>query len=134
MRASSLAQAELRLLRPAEPSAFTSTELDDLPEPARRHLTQAITPGTPLATSARLRMRGQIKIGRWLPFRARQVLDPHHSCSTNPFHFVRSAANQYNEVAPRSTRIPRPIGPGRTSCGPSPRSSASFLPFPCRSC
>jgi Family of unknown function (DUF6544) len=23
-------------------------------------------------------MRGRIKIGRWLPFRARQVLDPHH--------------------------------------------------------
>jgi hypothetical protein len=36
----------------------------------------------------------------------------------NPVHFVRSAANQYNEVAPRSTRIPRPIGAGRTSCGP----------------
>jgi hypothetical protein len=27
----------------------------------------AIAPGTPLATSARLRMRGQIKVGRWLP-------------------------------------------------------------------
>jgi hypothetical protein len=73
-----LAQAERRLLRPAERGTFTSEELDGLPEPARRHLTQAITPGTPLATSARLRMRGRIKIGRWLPFRARQVLDPHH--------------------------------------------------------
>ena len=27
---------------------------------------------------ARLRMRGHIKVGRWLPFRAREVLDPHH--------------------------------------------------------
>jgi hypothetical protein len=38
----------------------------------------AVAPGTPLATSARLAMRGSIKVGRWLPFRARQVLDPHH--------------------------------------------------------
>jgi hypothetical protein len=76
--ASAMAQVERRLLRPAEPGAFTSAELDGLPEPARRHLAQAIAPGTPLATSARLRMHGHIKIGRWLPFRARQILDPHH--------------------------------------------------------
>jgi Family of unknown function (DUF6544) len=37
----------------------------------------AIAPGTPLATAARLRMRGHIKIGRWLPFRAEQTLSPH---------------------------------------------------------
>ena len=30
-----------------------------------------------MATTARLDMRGQIKLGRWLPFRAHQVLDPH---------------------------------------------------------
>jgi hypothetical protein len=68
--------AEGRLLRPAEPGGFTSAELDGLPELVRRHLAQAIASGTPLATSARLRMRGHIKIGRWLPFRARQVLNP----------------------------------------------------------
>ena len=33
-----------------------------LPEPVRR-LAQAIAPGTPLATLARLRMRGRIKVG-----------------------------------------------------------------------
>jgi hypothetical protein len=39
----------------------------------------AITPGTPLAQAARFRMRGSIKVGkRWLPFRAREVLAPHH--------------------------------------------------------
>jgi hypothetical protein len=73
-----LSELESRLLRAAEPGAFTAAELDGLPEPARRHLAQAIAPGTPLATSARLRMRGHIKVGRWLPFRARQVLNPHH--------------------------------------------------------
>jgi hypothetical protein len=30
-----------------------------------------------LAASARLRMRGHIKVGRWLPFRAHQILTPH---------------------------------------------------------
>ena len=34
-------------------------------------------PGTPLAVCARLRMRGRIKVGRWLPFSAREVLNPH---------------------------------------------------------
>jgi hypothetical protein len=67
---------EGRLLRPAGAERFGPAELDGLPEPVRRHLGQAIAPGTPLATSARLRMRGSIKVGRWLPFRARQVLSP----------------------------------------------------------
>jgi hypothetical protein len=68
---------EGRLLRPAGPERFGPAELEGLPEPVRRHLAQAIAPGTPLTTAARLRMRGRIKVGRWLPFRARQVLNPH---------------------------------------------------------
>jgi hypothetical protein len=71
-------EPEARLLQPPAPGNFSAAELEGLPEPARRHLTQMIAPGTPLVTSARLRMRGQIKVGRWLPFRARQVLNPHH--------------------------------------------------------
>jgi hypothetical protein len=67
-----------RLLRPTGPERFDPAELEGLPEPVRRHLTQAIAPGTPPHTSARLTMRGQIKVGRWLPFRARQVLSPGH--------------------------------------------------------
>ena len=55
-----------RLLRPAEPGRFDPAELDGLAAPVRRHLTQAIAPGTALHTSARLTMRGQIKVGvRW---------------------------------------------------------------------
>jgi TusA-related sulfurtransferase len=57
---------------------FTEAELEGLPDPARRYLTGVIAPGTPLVTSARLRMRGHIKVGRWLPFQAQQTLDPHH--------------------------------------------------------
>jgi hypothetical protein len=67
---------EGRLLRPAPPERFGPAELDGLPEPVGRHLAQAIAPGTPLHTAARLWMRGAIKVGRWLPFRARQVLSP----------------------------------------------------------
>jgi hypothetical protein len=68
----------VRVLRPAAPGRFDPAELDGLPEPVRRHLAMAVAPGTPLATSARLAMRDSIKVGRWLPFRAHQVLDPHH--------------------------------------------------------
>jgi hypothetical protein len=47
-----------------------------LPEAARRWLGHAIAPGTPLWSSAELTMHGQIKLGRWRPFTARQVLTP----------------------------------------------------------
>jgi hypothetical protein len=77
MRSPRLSELEGRLLQAPAPGGFRSSELDGLPEPVRRHLTQAIAPGTALATSAWLRMRGHIKVGRWLPFRARQVLNPH---------------------------------------------------------
>jgi hypothetical protein len=58
-------------------AVFSDDELDALPEPVRRHLQLAIAPGTPLATAVRLGMRGHIKLGRWLPFRAHQLLAPH---------------------------------------------------------
>jgi hypothetical protein len=77
MRTRRRSEPEARLLQPPEPDRFSAAELEGLPEPVQRHLAQAIAPGTPLAASARLRMRGHIKVGRWLPFRARQVLNPH---------------------------------------------------------
>jgi hypothetical protein len=60
----------------AASATFTDAEIEGLPEPVQQHLTAAIALGTPLAHSARLRMRGSIKLGRWLPFRARQILCP----------------------------------------------------------
>ena len=77
MTATRATNPEARLLRPAEPGRFDPDELEGLPEPVRRYQGQAIAPGTALATSARLGMRGRIRVGRWLPFRARQVLAPH---------------------------------------------------------
>lgn len=60
---------------PATP-AFDATVTSLMPPAARRYLDAAIAPGTPLAPGARLTMRGSIKLGRWLPFRARQLLVP----------------------------------------------------------
>jgi hypothetical protein len=53
-------------LRPAD--------LSHLPEAARRYLEHAIAPGTPLATTVRLTMHGEIKLRQWMPFQAEQVI------------------------------------------------------------
>jgi hypothetical protein len=58
---------------------FDDLELDGMPEPVRRYFLASIDPGTRLASSARLRMRGSIKIGAlWLKFRADQLLAPRY--------------------------------------------------------
>lgn len=45
-----------------------------LPAAAQRLLGRAIEPGAPLHQAIRLRMRGEIKLGRWCPFEADQVI------------------------------------------------------------
>jgi hypothetical protein len=74
----SLAEWERRLVDepPPAPPVFAESEIESLPAPVRRHLRGAISLGTPLARSVGLSMRGSIKLGRWLPFRARQLLSP----------------------------------------------------------
>jgi hypothetical protein len=69
-------QLESTLRERADPGSFSEEELEGLPGPVRRHLAAVIAPGAPLARTARLQMRGQIKIGRWVPFRAQEVLTP----------------------------------------------------------
>ncbi|MGY1837638.1 DUF6544 family protein [Blastococcus sp. SYSU DS0510] len=59
-----------------QPEVFAPALVADLPEPARRWLTHAIAPGTPLWPTVELSMRGQIRLGTWRPFTARQVLTP----------------------------------------------------------
>ena len=70
---------EHRLSRePGQPlERFTEADVEGLEAPVRRYFAHAIAPATPLSLCARLSMRGSIKLGRWLPFRARQVLRPH---------------------------------------------------------
>ena len=55
---------------------FDEAAIVGLPEPARRWLGHAIAPGTPLWSSVELTMHGQIKLGRWRSFTARQALAP----------------------------------------------------------
>jgi uncharacterized protein DUF6544 len=55
---------------------FDPAMISGLPEPAHRWLSHAIVPGTPMWSSVELAMHGRIKLGRWRPFTARQVLRP----------------------------------------------------------
>jgi hypothetical protein len=74
------------LASPTErPAAFDPASLSALPAPARRWLTHAIAPGTPLHRSAELITHGQIRIGRWASYSARWRLAP-------PDGFVWAAA------------------------------------------
>lgn len=52
-------------------------EAATLPDLARRYFEASIVAGSPLVLAARFEMRGRIKVGRWLPFRAREELAPH---------------------------------------------------------
>jgi hypothetical protein len=53
---------------------FRTADLSRLPEAARRYIEHAIAPGTRLARAIRLDMHGEIKLQRWLPFTAEQII------------------------------------------------------------
>ena len=65
------------LLAPSPGRPFDPAVLEGLAEPVRRYFAASIVPGTHLATVVTLQMHGHIRIGRWLPFRADEVLAPH---------------------------------------------------------
>lgn len=67
----------------AEPPRFDPAMVADLPEPARRFLTWAIRPGTPLHACARIDMAGRFGMGTaadpgYMAMAARQVLAAPH--------------------------------------------------------
>lgn len=69
----------LASLQPPDPARFAPEMVADLPEPARRYFTYAITPGTPLLPVAEIDMTGQFSLGtkddpRYQPMEARQIL------------------------------------------------------------
>lgn len=53
---------------------FDPATLANFPRVARRWLQRVIEPGTPLYRAIRLRMHGEIKLGRWREFEAEQVI------------------------------------------------------------
>lgn len=71
------AELEAALLAPAEEDFFDDDEIRDASEPVRRFFRASIAQGTPLASAARLRIRGRIKLRGWIPFRSTEVLAPH---------------------------------------------------------
>jgi uncharacterized protein DUF6544 len=65
---------ELRKSAPLTDRLFSSPQLSGLPGAARRYVEHAIVEGTPLASAVRLRVHGEIKLKRWCPFSAEQVI------------------------------------------------------------
>ena len=63
------------LATPSEPvGVFDADDLRGLPSAARSLLAHALAPGVALHSVVTLEMEGEIKLKRWMPFRARQVL------------------------------------------------------------
>jgi uncharacterized protein DUF6920 len=57
--------------------AFSSQMVSDLPAPAQRYFLHAIQPGTPLASSLILKMRGKMRLkpdAEWMPMEAKEIL------------------------------------------------------------
>ena len=59
---------------PPARETFGPRHLAGLPDAARRYLDHAIAPGIRLASAVRLGMHGEIKLKRWFPFTAEQVI------------------------------------------------------------
>jgi hypothetical protein len=57
---------------------FDPDRFADLPRAARLYLEHAIAPGTVLASTVKLRMRGEIKLKRWRRFTAEQIIHANH--------------------------------------------------------
>jgi hypothetical protein len=58
---------------------FNADMVAALPAPVQRYFLHAIAPGTPLATSVKLEMQGQFRLGEdkpWLAMRAQEILTP----------------------------------------------------------
>jgi hypothetical protein len=55
---------------------FDADLVAGFPPPVERWLTHAVAPGTSLAGTLELTTHGEIKMGRWLRYRARQILAP----------------------------------------------------------
>lgn len=65
------------LAREAGAERFQPAMVANLPEPARRYLLHAIQPGTPLATSVDLRMKGRLRLSPerpWMSMKGAEVI------------------------------------------------------------
>jgi hypothetical protein len=53
---------------------FSPDKFSHLPAAAKRYLEHAIAPGTEIASAVRWKMHGEIKLKKWIPFTAEQVV------------------------------------------------------------
>ena len=65
---------ELWEFSPPDERIFQPEQILNLPAGARRYIEHAIAPGTRLASAVRLKMHGEIKLKKWMPFTAEQVI------------------------------------------------------------
>ena len=91
------------LLLPVE-GRFDPVELEDCPAPVRRYLLHSIRSGTDRYRSIRVEMTGQIKLGRWLPFRAQEVLSPHRGCGRARVEGLIVRSDSYVRTSRRERR------------------------------
>ncbi|MFZ4507768.1 MAG: DUF6920 family protein [Fimbriimonas sp.] len=68
------AENELWDSTPAPQGTFDPKNFGEAPPSAQKYLSHAIRTGTPMASAVRVQMTGQIRIGRWMPFTATQVV------------------------------------------------------------
>lgn len=59
------------------PGEYDDGEIEGLPDAVQRYFRASVLPGASLARAAEIAMRGRIRIGRWVPFRADELLAPH---------------------------------------------------------
>tara|TARA_R110002110_G_scaffold77390_2_gene203507 strand:- start:48252 stop:49091 length:840 start_codon:yes stop_codon:yes gene_type:complete len=79
LRADRAEWQRLAALQPEAPQQFSTSMIEDLPEPARRYFSFMIEPGTPLLPVAEIEMSGQFSLGNkdkpaYQPMEARQIL------------------------------------------------------------
>ncbi|MEO9222023.1 MAG: DUF6544 family protein, partial [Mycobacteriaceae bacterium] len=68
--------ADLATATGAAGVAFDPTTVDTLPAPVARWLRHAIAPGSLLRSGVQLSMHGHIRIKKWIPFAAEQIVAP----------------------------------------------------------
>lgn len=110
---------------PAAAPAFDPEMTAGLPSAARAWLAHAIAPGTRLRRTVELTMHGQIRLGRWRSFTARQILAPPHGyiwaatarvagLSVSGFDRLSSGAGEMSWRLLRLVPVMRAAGPDIT--------------------
>jgi hypothetical protein len=90
----------------APTSRFDPADIEGLPEPTQRWLRHSIVPGTPAYSSVELRMEGEIRLGSWRRFTARQVIRPDQGYVwAARTHVAGVPVSGYDAMSPTAARM-----------------------------